>query len=151
MKTLAKFGGLFCALALMVVLTGCGGADAPTTVQVGSEAETPTAVSAKTLCGDCGHEKDTEECCAEGCETCDGCGLHKGSDLCCAVSDELKGKDMCASCGHEAGTEACCAEDCETCDHCGLHEGAPLCCKLPHGEDGHTHDHGDEAEGTDGE
>ncbi len=30
------------------------------------------------FCGKCGHEKGSEACCADDCETCE-CGMHKGS------------------------------------------------------------------------
>ncbi len=42
----------------------------------GSEAEAK-------LCGDCGQEKGTAECCAEGAEKCPNCNKHKGSPGCC--------------------------------------------------------------------
>ena len=42
----------------------------------GSEAEAK-------LCGSCGQNKDTAECCAEGADKCETCSKHKDSPGCC--------------------------------------------------------------------
>ena len=82
------------------------------------------------LCGSCGHEQGTDECCAEGAEVCADCELHKGSALCCKELGDAAGQDLCTGCGQVKGSEACCSEDGTECEKCGLHAGSPLCCKL---------------------
>lgn len=133
---------LICTVAL---LAGCDSGGTSTVTAKSDSA--PTPVANITLCGACGHDKGSAQCCSDECESCEKCGLHVGSDLCCAVSEDLKGKDMCASCGHAAGSEECCSDECESCEKCGLHVGSPLCCKLEssHADHDHAegHDHGD--------
>lgn len=91
-----------------------------------TQLEEKTYLTSTQFCGECGHEKGGDACCAENGEACD-CGFHKGSLLCC--KDVEAGKDYCTACGQFAGSELCCAENVEICQ-CGLHKGAPLCCKL---------------------
>ena len=87
------------------------------------------------LCGKCGHDNGSKECCNDGCVKCEKCGLHAGSPLCCKVDASMAGKDMCTKCGHEAGSEACCSDGCDTCSTCGMHKGSQLCCQLIEKED----------------
>ena len=42
-----------------------------------------------TYCKDCGFDKNSESCCAEGNQECDKCGLAKGSPICCKVKSTV--------------------------------------------------------------
>lgn len=103
------------------------------------------ATVAMVLCGKCGHQKGSAECCKDECIICSTCGLHSGSTLCCKVAEEFRGQDMCMLCGHVADSDACCKDGCEICEKCKLHKGSPLCCKLTDGDDSAAGDtsHGD--------
>jgi hypothetical protein len=112
-----------CLVTVMLLLVGC---QKPADTTVPGD----TTTVAMVLCGKCGHEKGSAQCCADDCETCAICGLHVGSQLCCKVAEEFRGNDMCLKCGHIAGSDECCKDGCVICTKCGLHEGSPLCCKL---------------------
>lgn len=42
-----------------------------------------------TYCKDCGFDKNSESCCAEGNEECGECGLAKGSPICCKIKSSV--------------------------------------------------------------
>lgn len=143
---MSRFFSLTLVAALAACLSlGCTNSAPPETA-TNSEASAGDDVAGK-LCGDCGDEKGSSDCCSESAAKCDGCGMNEGSKLCCVELDaSVAGKDMCGSCGHAAGSESCCVEGAEKCE-CGMAKGSPLCCKLKdEAHEGHDHDH-DHAEG----
>ena len=131
MKKLLYLGAV---LGLFALAIGCQpAAEDSEGADSGSGTETKEVAA---LCGDCGHEKGTDDCCADDCEKCESCDLHKGSTLCCKELGDAAGKDLCTSCGHETDSDKCCAEGAEKCESCDLHKGSALCCKLENAEEG---------------
>ena len=136
---MSQFFSLTIFIAI-VAITSCGCTDSgvPTSDTTANSADhtdddhsTTTIYVAGKICGACGTEKGSEECCNESVSKCELCGKNKGSLLCCVeLADAVVGKDLCGKCGHVSGSEACCAEDAEKCADCGLAKGSALCCKL---------------------
>jgi hypothetical protein len=125
-EAMSKFfaASLVCLALSSLALTGCQ-------EEAVGIPHTHHAEAEVTLCGLCGHIKDSEDCCQEGAEICPICGLNKGSILCC--SSAINGRRdvvLCRKCGEKVFTKKCCAEGFEICPKCGLHKGSPGCCKI---------------------
>jgi hypothetical protein len=90
-----------------------------------------------TLCGLCGHVKDSEDCCKEGAASCATCGKNKGSVLCCSTAiNGSRDVILCRKCGEKAFTTKCCQEGAAICPKCGLHKDSPGCCKIEKAPEG---------------
>ena len=142
---MSRFFSLATVVAIVAIVSwGCAKQDAATTATTQSDEhvdhdhgdhdhphDTTTINVAATLCGKCGTEKGSDDCCAADAEKCASCGLTKGSILCCVELDpSVAGQDLCGKCGQVDGSDSCCDENAEKCESCGLAKGSPLCCKL---------------------
>ena len=120
-------------LLTSLLLVGCGRIVGPETDNAATDGNTNTAeeIEVADLCGDCGHTKGTDACCAADGAKCESCGFHKGAPLCCKLNQaDVAGKTLCGKCGEVKGAEKCCKDDAEVCAKCELNKGSPLCCKL---------------------
>mgnify|MGYP007059381333 CR=1 FL=1 len=123
MKRISMLLATFACVAML----GCG--DETETPDSKGAAPEITPVAAFAICGDCGHQKETTSCCAEGADVCADCGLHAGSPGCCKIEKGQTGVEICA-CGHIKGDENCCNDTAARCAKCGMFEGSPGCCKI---------------------
>ena len=64
------------------------------------------------VCGKCGHEPGTTDCCDADAAKC-GCGAIKGSAGCCAEGKQFPTDDfaLCGNCKQVKGSEKCCGGD----------------------------------------
>ena len=108
---------------------GCASETSQTVLTTPTSASAIDGATSGILCGKCGHDKGSSECCKEDSEMCASCNLHKESVLCCKLTGDFAGKDFCAKCGQVAEGEHSCEEGAEVCAKCNLHKGSPLCCK----------------------
>ncbi len=122
---------VFSIVALLgLAVWGCGQTTTPDAdLEADKATQGATETAAVFLCGDCGQIKGSDDCCAEGAETCEKCGLATGAPGCCKIKKGTN-VELCTACGQIKGSDACCAEGAETCAKCSLAKGSPGCCKI---------------------